>query len=233
MTRLRGVGPVVVLSLAAAVGSPPAQAQAPTDFRTVLAEDFSNGIEGWRVQRLSRRLTLYTVVDIDGDSALKASSNDAAAALLMPIASDSSSISISQGRLRWRWRVMASLTDNSRETEKEGDDYAARVFVLFGSAELSADTRALAYVWAGREAVGSRYPNPNLAQVSTIVLESGDEHAGEWVTEDRDVFADYEQSFGEAPPGLAGIALLVDTDDTGGAAMAWFDEIELIVPVVP
>ncbi len=227
MTRHRDAGIVVALALVAAIA--PVRAQEPPVTRSIFREDFSDGIDAWRVQRLDGRSTIYLVVDLDGDSVLKASSNNAAAALLMPATQES----ISEGRLRWSWRVMNSLTDNSRETERDGDDYAARVFVLFGDPELGASTRALAYVWAGRAPVGSRFPNPTLSQVSTIVLQSGDEHAGEWMIEDRDIFADYERSFGDVPPAFAGIALLVDTDDTGGAAMAWFDAIELRVPGTP
>ncbi|MCG8468250.1 MAG: DUF3047 domain-containing protein [Gemmatimonadetes bacterium] len=44
------------------------------------------------------------------------------------------------------------------------------------------------------------------------------------------MFDDYEAAFGEPAPTLAAIALLVDTDDTHGAAMAWLDEIELVAP---
>jgi hypothetical protein len=48
--------------------------------------------------------------------------------------------------------------------------------------------------------------------------------------EDRDLATDYEHAFGEPAPDVAAVAILVDTDDTGGAAMAWFDDLELWVP---
>ena len=221
---------VLVLGLACTIAPAHVQAaQESTDLQTGLAEDFSDGIDAWRKQRLDRRLTEYRIIDIDGNSVLEAASHNAAAALLMPVDRHS----ISQGRLRWRWRVMTSLTENLRETEKDGDDYAARVFVLFGDAEFGEGTRALAYAWAGHVPVGSRYPNPYTSEVSTIVLRSGNQHAGEWMIEDRDIMADYARAFGEPPPELAAIALLVDTDDTGGTAMAWFDDIELLVALAP
>jgi hypothetical protein len=192
----------------------------------VLVEGFSDGLDGWDEQRLDRRSTEYRIVEVDGDPVLKGASDDAAAALVLPLRSGP----VGRGRLRWRWRVLRSLSENARETEKRGDDYVARVFVLFGSAELAEGTRALAYAWAGRQPVGSVYPNPYLSDVATIVLQSGNARAREWVMEDRDLASDYESAFGEPAPDAAAVAILVDTDDTGGSAMAWFDDLELWVP---
>jgi len=35
--------------------------------------------------------------------------------------------------------------------------------------------------------------------VATIVLQSGDEHAGQWINEKRDFVADYVKFFGKKP----------------------------------
>jgi hypothetical protein len=224
MTRSHVAALALAGGLVWASASTPGYAQvAPA---RVLAEDFSNGLDAWDEQRLDRRSTEYRIVEVDGDAVLKSASNDAAAALILPLRSGP----VAPGRLRWRWRVLTSLTENSRETEQQGDDYAARVFVLFGNAELAEGTRAIAYAWAGRQPVGSTYPNPYLSDVATVVLQSGNARAREWVMEDRDLATDYEHAFGEPAPDVAAVAILVDTDDTGGAAMAWFDDLELWVP---
>ncbi len=115
MKWIREAADAVVLGLACTIAPADVHAaQELTDLQTVLAEDFSDGIGAWRKQRLDRRLTEYRIIDIDGNSVLKAASHNAAAALLMPVDRHS----ISQGRLRWRWRVMTSLTENLRETER-------------------------------------------------------------------------------------------------------------------
>ncbi len=220
-TRSTALG--ALCAAAAALSATRACAQEPVSSRPLVAEDFSNGIDAWREQRLDRRSTEYRVVEMGGDAVLQASSSNAAAALLLPIEAGLSS----PVTIRWRWRVGGSLTDNSEETEKDGDDYAARVFVIFGDAEFNSDTRALAYAWAGQQPVGSLYPNPYVPEVTTIVLRSGDRDAGKWVTEQRDIAADYERAFGEPPPPVAAIALLVDTDDTEAQAVTWFDDVEL------
>ena len=109
--------------------------------------------------------------------------------------------------------------------QRSGDDYAARLFVIFGSGELRRDTRAICYVWAGRMPIGSAYRSPYVDGVQTIVLQSGDGRAGEWLEESRDFVADYVRAFGEEPDGIGAVALLVDTDDSGSRATAWFDDI--------
>ena len=216
--------PVLVCALAGASVATPANAQLASE--RVLSEDFSEGLDRWEETRLDRRSTEYRIVTLDGDLVLESVSADAAAALLLPLPSGP----VAAGRLRWRWRVLSSLFKNARELERDGDDYAARVFVLFGDGELKKGTRALAYAWAGQQPVGSAYPNPYLSDVATVVLQSGNDRADEWVIEDRDLKADYEREFGEPAPDVAAIAILVDTDDTDTAATSWFDDLELWVP---
>jgi hypothetical protein len=226
MITIRALRNTVLFALAAAasVASPiGARAQQPTALRPFVREGFSDGLDRWEEQRLDRRSTEFEVVEAEGNPALRARSDNAAAALLFPLAlQPAAGVSV-----RWRWRVDSSLTENGRETEKEGDDYAARVFVIFGDPELNSNTRALAYAWAGQQPAGSIYPNPYISEVATIVLRSGDEEAGRWVAERRDIAADYEQAFGRPPPELAAIAVLVDTDDTSDTVVSWFDDFEL------
>ncbi len=131
------------------------------------------------------------------------------------------------GKIKWQWKVDRSLTHNKKEKQKVGDDYAARLFIVFEPHLLSWKTRALCYVWAGKEPVGSAYKNPYSKSVGTIVVESGNIQAGEWVREERNFVKDYEKFFGEAPKMVSAIAIMVDTDNTQSEAIAWFDEIIL------
>ena len=57
-----------------------------------------------------------------------------------------------------------------------------------------------------------------------IVLESGAEKTGQWVTEERDVAADFRAAYGHEPPAVTGIAIGNDTDQTGETALAWFGD---------
>lgn len=117
---------------------------------------------------------------------------------------------------------------NRREREKPGDDYAARFFVIFDGEPFSRSARAICYVWAASEPVVSRYRNPYFSNVVTIVLRSGDELTGEWVREERDFMADYREAFGELPSSVTAVAVMADTDDTGGHATSWFTDIRFL-----
>jgi hypothetical protein len=60
-----------------------------------------------------------------------------------------------------------------------------------------------------------------------VAVESGDENAGTWVTEERNVYEDYRRLFGEDPPDIGAVALMTDTDNTGGEATAYYGDITL------
>jgi Protein of unknown function (DUF3047) len=60
------------------------------------------------------------------------------------------------------------------------------------------------------------------------VLESGPEHLGRWLDYERDIKADFEKAFGEAPGALVGIGIMTDTDNTRGQAQAWYGPVSLL-----
>jgi hypothetical protein len=60
-----------------------------------------------------------------------------------------------------------------------------------------------------------------------IAVQSGPARAGEWLTERRDILADFRRAFGEEPPRIGAIAIMTDTDNTGAAATAWYDDLRL------
>ena len=132
---------------------------------------------------------------------------------------------------------------------KAGDDYAARIYVLFDydAGRLSLidrlkmqlaqslhgaqiPTAALNYVWDNRYPVGTIQPNAYTDRARLVVVESGSANAGQWVTETRDVAQDFRAAFGEDPPDVIGIALATDTDNTGETATAWYGDIEFLPP---
>jgi hypothetical protein len=163
------------------------------------------------------------------------------------VASVSHALDVDAGarpQLAWRWKVdrVVAAADLAR---KEGDDFAARLYVtfdiplealpfatrtrirmgrlLFGS-ELPA--AALCYVWDNRHPVGTTAWNPYSDRVRMVVLRSGGARAGEWMAESRDVVRDYRAAFGEGVvPRVSGIVVSVDTDQTGEDATAWFGDI--------
>ncbi len=76
--------------------------------------------------------------------------------------------------------------------------------------------------------MGAVYRSPYARGVATIVVESGDQRANEWVAEGRDFVADYRNAFGGTPKTITAVAIMVDTDNTGLSATTWFEGIDLV-----
>lgn len=219
MRSLRGV--VLLVCLSASHPAGPAFPSTQVLSRRLLG-DFERGWDDhWIEMTFDTRPTRHRVVREDGNTVLMAESEMAASALwcVLDVHPGDSA------RISWRWKVSRSLTENTREREKRGDDYAARLLVFFGPRLFGAGSRAISYVWAGNEPRESTYRSPYSSRIGTVVLESGDRRAGRWVSEERDVVADYRTIFDRSPKMVAAVALMVDTDNTGLEAVAWFDDI--------
>lgn len=199
---------------------------------------------GWAPLTFRRiaRATQYSLVDDAGTVVVRADADRSASGMVYRI-------EVPSGRhvvLRWRWRIEAPVV-GSDPARKSGDDYPARIYVTFGKPadQLGMLERALRsmygsdlphsginYLWATDAPVGSVVPNAYTGRLRMVVVESGAARAGRWVEEERDPIADYRRAFGTEPPPISGIAIMTDTDDTGGRARAYYGDIALrIAPV--
>jgi hypothetical protein len=181
--------------------------------------------------------TEYDLVRRGDRSVVRARSDGGAAGLATEARIDLTEYPI----LEWQWRVEGVVEGGDART-KDGDDYAARVYVTFDyddlgfgdRVKLSAlralgydelPTRALNYIWANRIEQGTVLPNAYTDWVMMVAVRSGEREAGQWVTERRNVLADYREAFGEDPPPVNGVAIMTDTDNTEGRATAYYGDI--------
>lgn len=148
--------------------------------------------------------------------------------------------------VEWEWKI-GSVLPSGDMTKKDGDDFAARVYVTFdyNPSNLSfgdrikyrlyrtftsfeIPLRSLNYVWGNEpDQIGSTGPNPFSDWVQYVVIQSGNEHAGNWLTEKRNLLEDYRMVYGEEPPQISGITIMTDSDNTGEATRAYFGKITL------
>jgi hypothetical protein len=182
---------------------------------------FSDGdLTGWK-DEIFKGKTIYTLIREDGRSVLMAQSEKAASGLTKKVGLSAREYPI----LRWSWKVAHTLKKEN-VLRKSGDDFAARIYVVFPRAFFW-QTRAINYVWAARLPKGSSVPSPYTSKAVIVAVESGDEKAGQWVSEERNYYEDYRQLFNEEPPKLGAVALMTDTDDTGDAVTAYYGDIFL------
>lgn len=217
----------IVLSalLSMAAGAVEAQSDATAiegaEVVELLAALPEEGLGAWQHRRLARRPSRYRVVSEDGRSILRVDSYGGNSGIFRQLQLPADRVSA----VAWRWRVAAPLHGNRREREKRGDDFAARVFVIFDAQEGPWSGRALCYVWSANQPVGSVYPSPYSDDVVMMVVESGSRRASSWVNIHRNVVQDYRAAFGTAPSLVTAVAIMVDTDNTAGRATAWFERL--------
>lgn len=198
--------------------------------------------QGWQLQTIKNipRRTSYTLVDDSGTVVVRAESQSSFAALTRKIRIDPREYPI----VKWRWKT-SGVYRKGDATRKEGDDYPARLYIVFEyqPETLSAweklqyqaarllygeypPTAAINYIWANRTPVGSVLPNAFTKRAMMFVLESGDHKRDTWVEEQRDVYADYLQAFDREPPAITAVAIANDSDNTGESSVSFFGDIE-------
>jgi hypothetical protein len=197
---------------------------------------------GWRAVTLPRIAPADLALVADGGSTVLRVTSAAAAG--------SAAFAFTQGLapatlLRWRWKVDRTV-DGADLARREGDDFAARVYVFFDLPldELTFGERValrlarflhgddvpaagICYVWDNRHPAGTVAPNPYASRIRTFVLRNAADPAGRWTAEQRDIEADFRAAFGprtRATPRVSGIAAGNDTDQTGERATAWFGD---------
>jgi len=190
----------------------------------LLIDDFGKGLSaGWE-KKIFKGETVYAPVIDEGRPALKAESRATASALIYRISLDP----VTYPRLSWSWKIARTIRKGDERT-KAGDDYTARVYVVFPSV-LFWRTRAVNYIWANRLPRGAFLPNAYTGNAVMVAVESGDGNAGRWVDEERDLVEDYRRAFGEDPSRIGAVAIMTDTDNTEEQAVAWYGAIRFLPP---
>ncbi len=192
------------------------------------------------------RHTRYEVIsDAATGLSLRSESECAASGLVLPL----DGIDLTETpRLSWRWRIHQGLKIED-ERAKPGDDFAARVYVIFAYDSRRATLmervarravrllygrdlpgEAINYVWASRVPVGEHWPNPfsGAAHMVALRTQSDDPSAMAWHTEEVDLLADRKDILGEPLPRIEAIAVMTDTDNSCSRASAEFADFRLL-----
>jgi len=205
-------------------------------------EDFRQ-LDHWRpllFPKISRH-SEYTAAVLDGDAVLRMESNASASALVHQQEFNVYDFP----RLAWRWRVEKVYVKGDANS-KAGDDYPARIYVMFAYDPATAGfldkvryetarllygeyppQSSLNYIWANHAAEHGILVNAYTDRAMMVVKAAGDEQVGTWQTCEVDMVADYRRAFGRQPPARARIAVMNDSDDTGDQAVSYINYIEV------
>jgi hypothetical protein len=219
MSGSRCKAAALAIALTGAVAVFPGSAAGP-----ILIDDFAKGLSARWEKKVFKGETVYEPVRESGRPALKAESRASASAMIYRIPFDP----MAYPRLSWSWKIDRIIANGDGRTRK-GDDYAARVYVVFPSVFFWR-TRAINYIWANRLPRGDFLPNAYTGNAVMVAVESGNGEAGKWIDEERNLVEDFRRAFGEDPPEAGAVALMTDSDDTGDRAVAWYGAIRLLPP---
>jgi hypothetical protein len=225
-----------------------APAAARTESQPVIdVAKFSSGMvgqampDGWKPLTFKKipKHTAYELIKDGEVVVVKAVSDASASGLIKAVSIDPREYPI----VRWRWKVDNILKQSDVAT-KDGDDFPARLYItfaydpdkvsfgkklkfkagqaIFGDIPIG----ALNYIWDTKAPVGTIVENAHTDFAQMVVVESGTEKVGLWVSEERNVYEDYKRAFGEEPPLINGVAVMTDTDNTKERATAYYGDIQ-------
>ena len=193
---------------------------AAAETRIAIADFADSGLSEW-TQKSFEGETHYSLQSLPNAVVLKADSQAAASGLFKEKTVDLRQTPY----LNWRWQVGSRLS-GLNEQSKAGDDYVARVYVLLKGGLAFWQTKAINYVWSSNSKKDSRWPNAFAGkQVMMLAVRGPEAPLNTWQQEKRNVRADFKQLFAEDVVEIDAVAIMTDTDNSGGTASALYGDI--------
>lgn len=198
---------------------------------------------GWEAYRVRRDIPpSHYFTAADGDrTVLRATSQRGASGLRCPVDIDP------QARpwIRWSWRAEA-LPAGARSDDLDLDDSPARIVlafdgdistlplkdrIFFEQVELFTGQRLpyamLMYVWDATLPAGRVVHYGRSDRIRKLVVRSGPEGTGQWLSHRRHVGEDFRAAFGQPPGRLISVGVLTDADDLRQPMRADYGDIGL------
>ena len=197
----------------------------------------------WESVKIPGKLaTEYSLVRVNNLNKLKANAQASASMLRQDLHIEPERLNA----LSFSWQIQKLIADADM-SQRETEDSPVRLVLAFDgdrsqfsakNAMLSELSHAvsgkpmpyatLMYVWCNKRPVNSVIHNPRTDRIRKIVIESGPQRVNQLISYERNIKADFEKAFGEAPGALIGIAIMTDTDNTRSHAQAWYGPISLL-----
>ena len=236
-------GWVLACVLALAACSTTREVDAPATADNVAANPWAaasaNGAapKHWKHQQFpGKRASSYRYARVDGRDVMAVHAESSASMLRQQLRIEPGDLS----HVRFSWKVPA-LMASADLTDRDHSDSPVRIVLAFEGdrsrfsprdAMLSELAHALTgepmpyatlmYVWDTRARPGTVLHNTRTSRIRKLVMESGPDKLNRWMDYERDIRADFQQAFGEAPGALLSIGIMTDSDNTASTASAWY-----------
>ena len=169
------------------------------------------------------RETDWRLAALDGEVVISATGTGSSSGLGRWVEIDTATCPV----LEWSWRVDA-LPEQADMADRARDDAAASLFLAFGdpgSISVPKPVPTVRYVWSSTaNPVGSVIDSPFLpGTLRSVVVRSGADALGTWVTERRNLREDYRLAFGQPPAEpIQVFALFTDNDHLEAPTRAYY-----------
>ena len=206
------------------------------------ALDRSPGAQWQHYQLPGKNAARYAYARVDGRDAMAVTAVSAASLLRQKVWIEPEELA--QIKFSWKVPELISLADLA---ERENADSPVRIVLAFDGdrSKLSAKNLMLSelahsmtgeplpyatlmYVWCNTRAPGTVIPSSRSDRIRKMVVESGAKNIDVWMDYERNIRADYEMAFGEAPGALVGIGIMTDSDNTRTTTRAWYGQVKLV-----
>jgi hypothetical protein len=199
---------------------------------------------GWYAAAAARfrSPTRYETVDDNGTTVILASAKASSSGLAYNLSIDPRKCP----HLRWRWKV-PRLIPGADNTQRALEDAPARIDLAFAGDLQSlpfaermffSEVKALSgieipyatldYIWGNGAPAGTVILNTWTSRIRMLLVRSGAERLGDWITEERNVYQDFKDAFGEEPGRITQIAIYTDSDATGEEIQAYYGDIRFL-----
>jgi hypothetical protein len=185
--------------------------------------------------------TEFTFERLDGRNTMAVKAHSSASMLRQPVYVAPDAL----GSVKFSWKV-PELIAQADMALRDADDSPVRIVLAFEgdrskfsvkNAMLSEMAQLLTgepmpyatlmYVWCNKREPGSVIINPRTDRIRKLVVESGSKNLNHWLDYERNIRADFEKAFGEAPGALVGIGIMTDSDNTQTNTRAWYGPLKL------
>ena len=187
--------------------------------QTTVLVDFSTVREtvpkGWELSVKTGEASLQLVQD-DGKQALQMRSEQASFSLQKKV-----HIQLKESPfLVWQWKV-TEIPKGGDFRHSSTDDQAAQLIVAFSSSHF------LAYIWDSTAPKGTlaSAPAPPFKKIFALVLQSGAQGLGTWISERRNLIDDYKRAFNEEPEVIEGVRIQINSQHTQSRAESYWHSI--------
>jgi len=196
---------------------PPIQADTLSEIQ--LIDSKSTHLDAWEKQ-LFQGETHYQKIQLQGQWVIKANSQASASGLSKEVTIDLKQFPY----LSWRWLIEKHPQVKDQLT-KNGDDFAARIYVVIKDGIFPWQTKAINYVWSKNVKKGAHWANPFVPNAIMVSISNGNGGMGQWQSVTVNVYEDLKRYHHKSFTQIDGIAIMTDSDNSMSSAAARYSHI--------